>query len=247
MTTFGFLLRFSRIPGRDLSVIRSPRYAVWGSKNAMNSRLIKLGRSVILYTVENPNPNRPSLSSFPTLVAPASLLIFSKSLSLKQASLYTHNAGPWASAKPGHKSFSALFFLQSRRNFTSFAPASSAFWISSLKIARSSLWSISILFRRVVTGSCGPLCWKPRVSVTARCLLKGGIPNSCAVSVEMHLCTISPTSVMSLSELPSLNHSASQKLTSQHGWRMSTSSSVWIGVKTFLRISGGRGVPSLVR
>ena len=75
------------MPGRDLFVIRSPKWVVWGSKNAMNSRLMKLGRSVILYTVQNPNPKRPSLSALRILVAPPRLLMFSKSFSVKQASL----------------------------------------------------------------------------------------------------------------------------------------------------------------
>ena len=119
--------------------------------------------------------------------------------------------------------------------------------MSSLKISESSLWSLTIFFKRVVTGSHCPLWWKPSVSVTANFLLKGVVPKSSAVLIGMLLCTMSSSLMISLSLLvPHRSHSTSQKLTSVHCFKISLSSLVWMGIKTLLRTSGGINTPSAV-
>ena len=84
-------------------------------------------------TEMNPSPNLPTFNASFFLELWLILANFFQSSLLKRALFQAYKAGPWYWRKLPNKVSSQSWFLESTRNRTSVAPASSAFWISSYR------------------------------------------------------------------------------------------------------------------
>ena len=145
---------------------------------------------------------------------------------------------------PAARSLFVGWLRQSRTNWTSDAPASSAFWTSSLKTPTPSLYSSRMLWSLVVTGSWGPVCSIPSASAHVTRVLIGGTPNSWATLVEMVSWIIGNWLMIGISDPPFFNQVASQKVQSRHGSNFKVLSQVIMGTSRFCRSCESRGIPS---